>query len=480
MFSSTTEFHRWFEQVCEAQTYEVTRAPLDRLDGWSLEEGSGNLVHRSGRFFSVQGLDVTRSGRAVDAWQQPIIVQPEQGILGILVKEFDGVPHCLLQAKMEPGNAILVQLSPTVQATRSNYTGVHGGRPVPYLDYFLTPGRGRVLSDALQSEQASWFLAKRNHNMIVQTDEDVPVLDEFCWLSFDQIAELLQTDDLINMDTRTVLSGAVGLRRPAGAAGAAPDPDSFQGALAASWEPQGPRLQSTAGLLRHLALAKERCTLTRRLVPLADTAGWSMRDGVVAHDEGRHFTVLGVRVEASNREVSGWSQPMLMPNSQGVAAFLAKRVNGVLHLLVQARVETGALARVELAPTVQGQPADYGPGAADGQGPAPRLEFLDTVLSARPDRIRFDTVQSEEGGRFYHARIRYVLVETDEDFPLQVPPDFAWMTVRQLIGFVRHGSHLNVEARTLLALLGFLPADWAAAPAAVRALDLAGAAPAHR
>ncbi|MFD7627289.1 NDP-hexose 2,3-dehydratase family protein [Streptomyces sp. NPDC059851] len=489
MFSSTTEFHRWFEQVCAAQTYEVTRVPVDRLDGWSVEKESGNLVHRSGRFFSVQGLDVTRSGRAVDAWQQPIIVQPEQGVLGILVKEFDGVPHCLLQAKMEPGNAVLVQLSPTVQATRSNYTRVHGGRPVPYLDYFLTPGRGRVLSDALQSEQASWFLAKRNRNMIVQTDEDVPLLDEFCWLSFDQIAELLQTDDLINMDTRTVLSGAVGLRRPTGPTRpGGPDPDSFQGALAASWEPQGRRLHGTTELLRHLALAKELCTLTRRLIPLASTARWSMRDGVVVHDEGRHFTVLGVRVEASNREVSGWSQPMFMPNSQGVAAFLAKRVNGVLHLLVQARVETGALARVELAPTVQCQPADYGPGAADGRGPAPHLEFLDTVLSARPDRIRFDTVQSEEGGRFYHARIRYVLVETDEDFPLHVPPQFTWMTVRQLIGFVRHGSHLNVEARTLLALLGFLPADRAAdrpagraaAPAAVRTRELAAAAPAHR
>ncbi|CAM5490403.1 NDP-hexose 2,3-dehydratase [Streptomyces spiroverticillatus] len=462
MFSSTAEFHHWFAQACAAQAHQVTKVPLDRLEGWSLEERTGNLVHRSGRFFSVQGLDVQRAGRAVDAWQQPILVQPEQGMLGILVKEFHGVPHCLLQAKMEPGNWVPVQLSPTVQATRSNYTGVHGGRPVPYLGHFLDPGRGRVLSDALQSEQAAWFFAKRNRNMIVQTDEDVPLLEGFCWLTFDQIAELLQIDDLINMDTRTVLSGAVGLRPPSPAAAA--DPDSFHGALAASWDPQGRPLHGSALLLRHLARAKERCTLTRRLVPLADTARWTMHEGVVTHDTGRHFTVLGVRVEASHREVAGWSQPMLMPNSRGVAAFLAKRVNGALHLLVQARTETAAMARVELAPTVQCQPADYGPGARDGQGPAPRLEFLDTVLSARPDQIRFDTVQSEEGGRFYHARIRYALIETDEDFPLEVPPAYTWMTVRQLIGFVRHGGHLNVEARTLLALLGFLPATAAAEP----------------
>ncbi|WP_310650490.1 NDP-hexose 2,3-dehydratase family protein [Streptomyces pristinaespiralis] len=87
--------------------------------------------------------------------------------------------------------------------------------------------------------------------------------------------------------------------------------------------------------------------------------------------------------------------------------------------------------------------------------PAP---YLDTVLTAGREQIRFDAVQSEEGGRFYHARSRYLLVEVADDFPLEAPAGFAWMTVRQLIGFVRYGSHLNVEARSLLTLLGFLPA----------------------
>ncbi|MGW7416043.1 NDP-hexose 2,3-dehydratase family protein [Streptomyces sp. NPDC054863] len=455
MFRDTTEFHRWFEGRRRAQECEVESVPLDLLDGWSQEAGTGDLVHRSGKFFSVRGLDVARSGRAVDSWQQPIIVQPEQGVLGVLVKEFDGVAHCLLQAKMEPGNVNLVQLSPTVQATRSNYTGVHGGRPVPYLEYFLPP-RGEVIADALQSEQAAWFLAKRNRNMIVRTDEDVPVLDDFCWLSFDQVAELLQTDNVINMDTRTVLSGAIGLRRPQGGDPGSPDPatfapGSFEGALAASWRPDGDRLHDSAALLDRLELARERCTLERRLVPLDGLARWSLREGVLRHDEGRHFTVLGVRVAASSREVPGWSQPMIAPCSRGVVAFVAKQVAGTLHLLVQTRVETGALARVELAPTVQCQPSDHGPGGAAYP------HFLDVVLAAGPERIRFDTVQSEEGGRFHHAENRYLLVEAEEDFPLEVPPGYAWMTVRQLIGFVAHGSRLNVEARSLLALIGFLP-----------------------
>ena len=66
-------------------------------------------------------------------WDQPIIVQKEIGILGILKKN----NKYLLQAKFEPGNINKIQISPTVQATKSNYTQVHGGKKVPFLNYFL-------------------------------------------------------------------------------------------------------------------------------------------------------------------------------------------------------------------------------------------------------------------------------------------------------------------------------------------------------
>ena len=51
--------------------------------------------------------------------------------------------HCLMQAKMEPGNVNPLQLSPTVQATRSNYTQVHRGTGTRYLEYFVGPTAAR-------------------------------------------------------------------------------------------------------------------------------------------------------------------------------------------------------------------------------------------------------------------------------------------------------------------------------------------------
>ncbi|MBT2368643.1 NDP-hexose 2,3-dehydratase family protein [Streptomyces sp. ISL-10] len=449
MFADIAEFRAWYAQQSHNQKSRTERIALDALDRWTADPDTGNIVHRTGQFFSIQGLDVIRSGRAVEAWQQPIIVQPEQGILGILVKQFDGVPHCLLQLKMEPGNVNGLQLSPTVQATRSNFTGVHGGRAVPYLQYFTTPRVGRTLSDVLQSEQASWFLAKRNRNMIVQIDENVPLLPGFCWLDFEQIAMLLREPNLVNMDTRTVLAGAAGLRAPQ----SPPAGDSFGVALARSWT-AGYALHTTVELLSWFTEAKGRCELTRRLIPLAGVHGWSHRDGALVHDGDQHFSVIGVMVEAPDREVTHWHQPMFEPRSQGVIAFLVRRLRGVPHLLLHARTETGALDGVEMAPTVQCQPDNYRSLSAE-HAPA----FLHHVLTAAPDRIRFDSVQSEEGGRFYHARNRYLLVEVEDDFPLDVPPDYAWVTPRQLTEFVRYGNHLNVEARSLLTFLGFYKED---------------------
>ena len=196
------EFRRWFTAQRRAKRYEVRRIPFSELAGWHFQDGTGDLVHHSGRFFSVEGLHVRTAWNGPGhSWTQPIINQPEIGILGILVKEFDGVLHCLMQAKMEPGNLNTVQLSPTVQATRSNYTGVHGGTAVPYLEYFVPPRRrGRVLVDSLQSEQGAWFLRKRNRNMVVEAVGEVPGHEDFVWLTLGQLYGLLHEDNVLNMD----------------------------------------------------------------------------------------------------------------------------------------------------------------------------------------------------------------------------------------------------------------------------------------
>ena len=442
------DFDAWFAACRSATLFRVDRIPFAELDGWSFEDSTGNLVHRSGRFFSIEGLHVTIDrGETRSDWCQPIIRQPEVGILGILVKEFDGVLHCLLQAKMEPGNPNLLQLSPTVQATRSNYTKVHLGADVKYLDYFVRPAQGRVLADVLQPEHGGWFYRKANRNMIVEVFDDVPVENNFCWLTLGQIARLLHQDNMINMDSRTVLSCA-----PSGAVDVGDRADCFTAALVRSLH-ENWALHSDVEVLSWFTAERSRYSISAERIPLRDVPDWTRGASSIREKNGRWFSVVAVSVHAGNREVTSWAQPLIEPRGQGVVAFVARVIGGVLHVLILARAEGGSLD-AELAPTVQRIPADCTDMPAAEPPP-----FLDYVLSADRDRIHYEAVHSEEGGRFLCALSRYLIVEaTEYEAPLVPPPGFCWVTPGQLTTLVRHGHHVNVQARTLLACLNAMAA----------------------
>jgi oxidase EvaA len=423
----TEDVRDWIVERREANVFHVERIPFADLDQWWLDGVTGNLVHGSGRFFTIEGLHVVEhDGPHGDGpyreWQQPVIVQPEVGILGILGKEFDGVLHFLMQAKMEPGNPNLVQLSPTVQATRSNYTKAHGGTSVKLIEYFAPPDPETVIVDVLQAEQGSWFFRKSNRNMIVETVDDVPVWDDFCWLTLGQIAELMHEDETINMNARSVLS-------------CLPYHDTALGALF-----------SDVQLLSWFTNERSRHDVRAHRIPLTDVCDWKQGVEAIEHEDGRYFKVLAVAVKGSNRERISWTQPVLESVGPGVVAFLVREIDGVSHVLVHARVDGGFLDTVEMAPTVQCTPRNYAHLPEENRPP-----FLDYVLDAPPSRIRYEAIHSEEGGRFLSVRARYLAVEADET--VDPPPGYAWATPAQLTTLTRHGHYVNVEARTLLACI---------------------------
>nr|WP_308290167.1 NDP-hexose 2,3-dehydratase family protein [Streptomyces kronopolitis] len=419
-------FHAWFEERQRSHALQVSRIPFEELRGWGFAPGSGNLRHDSGRFFSIEGLRVRSDYGPVREWCQPIIHQPEIGVLGIAVREIDGVLHCLMQAKPEPGNANGVQLSPTVQATKSNYTRVHGGSAVPYMECFVDPDPRRVLADVLQSEQGSWFYRKRNRNMVVEVGPEVEAGEDFCWVTLGQLGALLRHPDLVNMDARTVLSCI---------------PDWRAGSATAN-----AGLHSDTEIRSWVTTRRARHEIVAEPVPLREAAGWHRSPDAISHESGRFFSIVAVDVSSHRREVPAWTQPLLEPHGLGLAALLVKRIGGVPHALLSARVEPGFLDVVELGPTVQCTPESYAHLPA---GDRPR--YLDAVLERRPERTLFDAVLSEEGGRFLYARSQYLIVEVDEDFPTGVPEDFRWVTLCQINELLKYSHHLNVQARTLVA-----------------------------
>jgi dTDP-4-dehydro-6-deoxy-alpha-D-glucopyranose 2,3-dehydratase len=463
------DFLQWLQGRRRAHQFKVRPIPFDELQDWKFEYSTGNLVHASGRFFSIEGIWVSTNFGPVRQWSQPIIVQPETGILGILAKRFDGILHFLMQAKMEPGNVDLVQLAPTVQATHSNFTRVHRGKTPPYLDCFLDVTGSRVLVDVLQSEQGARFLRKRNRNIIVETTGEVPLLDDYCWLTLGQIGQIVRQDNVVNMDARTVLSCIplvapelqdVGVRElPAMLSkltAAGPDiPDDYLEGFAADLlkgiTGTERSLHTLDGILHWLTQLKFQYELDVERIPLKFVQNWRRTDMQIEHEDGNYFAVIAASVEADNREVPRWTQPLVKPCQEGIVAYLVKKIDGVLHFLVQAKVEPGNFDVVEIAPTVQCITGSY-----QQVEPIERPPFVDYVLNAPPSQVRFSSLQSEEGGRFFHEQNRNMVIEVDDGFPLAVPCNYLWITERQLRQLVKFNNYVNVEGRCLLACLGYV------------------------
>ena len=436
---------KWLASRSSTHVFTVTRIPLADLRGWHVDPSTGNLVHDRGRFFSIEGLRAHSSMGPVRSWSQPIIRQPEIGILGVLTRRVHGERQFLLQAKMEPGNVNTLQLSPTVQATRSNYERVHGGARTRHLEHFLAPCRGSVVVDVLQSEHGGRFFRKRNRNMVVEVSGDIPADGDFRWFGEAEVARLLCHDHVVNMDTRSVLACVVPSRDsvltdlPS---------DPFAQDLAQSLVATSGMLHPTPDLLSWLTELKTRHVLDARLIPLRDVDGWQCGDDEIRHCESRFFRVIGVTVQAGNREVREWTQPMVEPCGTGLVVLIVKRVGGLLHLLVRARSQAGTADVIELGPTVDCVPANW-----DGLPTELRPRFLDVVGTVPRQRVRYDVVLSEEGGRFYRERNRHLVLDVGDDFPTEVPDDYAWATWGQLTDLARYSNYLTVQLRSVLTCL---------------------------
>jgi oxidase EvaA len=315
-----------------------------------------------------------------------------------------------------------------------------------------------VLLDQLQSEQGARFLRKRNRNIIVQVDEDIPVHEDYRWLTLAQIKKLMLLDNTVNMDTRTVISGI-----PFGHFSA--EVVDFYAAMSSHYIVPGSRpfellkstlngeaaLHSFNDIISWMTNLKMMAELEINPIPLREVAEWETTEYDIRHGEGKYFRVIGVEVEISNREVQSWMQPLIEPTQEGICAFVVKKINGVYHFIVQAKLECGNFDILELAPTVQCITDNY------QVTPKGKLPFLDYVLEASPAQHIFDTYQSEEGGRFYKEQNRNLLIEADESFDETLPPHYIWMTLNQLKTLIRFNNYLNVQARSLLSIINFLP-----------------------
>ena len=194
------KFLNWFNSQRKKHKINIKIKGLNKLKKWRFNNEV--IFHETKKFFKIIAIDV-KSNFGGKNWDQPIIVQNEQGILGIIKNKVNN--KYLLQAKVEPGNKNKLQLSPTVQATKSNYNRVHGGKKIPFLRIFLKNKKNFIS----QSEQGYRYLYKFNNNIIVEINNKIKIYKNFYWFSKEEILKLIKKRCVLNMDTISVFSSFI-------------------------------------------------------------------------------------------------------------------------------------------------------------------------------------------------------------------------------------------------------------------------------
>ena len=201
----------WFNKKREESDMIVEEVGINELEKWNIDTKTGNITHDSGGFFEIIGVKVTNTfDREVGkkGWTQPMIGKNPGGILGIIMKKINGVPHYLLQAKAEPGNIGKLQLSPTLQATTSNLLKAHGGSKPLFAEYFDELKNINIIYAKWQSEDGGRFHLKSNYNMIVEVneEEELKIPDSFIWVTLFQIKQLIKIENFVGPHVRGIIS----------------------------------------------------------------------------------------------------------------------------------------------------------------------------------------------------------------------------------------------------------------------------------
>ena len=201
----------WFNKKREESDMTVQEIGINDLDKWNVSSTTGNISHESKGFFEIIGVKVSNTfDREVGkkGWTQPMIANNPGGVLGLLMKKFNGIPHYLLQAKAEPGNIGKLQLSPTLQATTSNLLKAHGGTQPLFAKYFDEEKNLNTVYAKWQSEDGGRFHLKSNYNMIVEVneDEELVIPDYFIWVTLFQIKQLLKIENFVGPHIRGIIS----------------------------------------------------------------------------------------------------------------------------------------------------------------------------------------------------------------------------------------------------------------------------------
>ena len=346
-----------------------------------------------------------------------MIIQKEVGILGIIKRKVHDKSFYLLQAKAEPGNKNGIQLSPTVQATKSNYLRKHKGKKTKFLDFFLKKNKKLdFIKKKRLSEQGSRYDKKSNFNILIELKrKTIQIPKNYVWLGSEELKYLIKKKNLMNMDTLSVFSCCV-----------KKDIENFN-------------FNTTNTLIKLVKQFKKKNEITKKQISFFDLKNWQIKKNIISDNKKNFFAIRFFNVKANLREVKKWSQPLLSDFKNSLNTFLVKREKNQNFYLLKIIIEPG-LSSAKFTSTLNIK--NYNP-----KKDYSKIEFFN-FFKNKNGLQKF--IYSDEGGRFYRNETHNYVKILKKNDKLNIKKNFYWVSHNQIIDLINKNL-VSIEARNLFA-----------------------------
>jgi oxidase EvaA len=148
----------------------------------------------------------------------------------------------------------------------------------------------------------------------------------------------MEYDNVVNMDTRTVISGIqFGSFSPEQIESYKrsnvfqKEHSEFQPYLLTSLFDNTRAQNTTDEIISWITRLKTTYELDVERIPLNQVQRWHKDDYEIYHETRNYFSVIAVLVEIGNREVKAWSQP-LVRHTEGIILFCKKLAGSIISL----------------------------------------------------------------------------------------------------------------------------------------------------
>ena len=109
----------------------------------------------------------------------------------------------------------------------------------------------------------------------------------------------------------------------------------------------------TNEVISWIRLQNEEVSVKVSKINLKKINNWILDEKELKHETDKFFKIIGIKVNNNILDKKKWCQPIIDQPEIGYLGFICKKIDNVLHFLVQAKIEPGNINYVQFSNVVE-------------------------------------------------------------------------------------------------------------------------------